>query len=205
MCVSFLRLVTRIGIVSEEIVDETDQYEDNRGKYHAKRLTNAAIMRGSVWIPLRFFSHSHGPQDRRTRMEPEPRCPGRGHSPLDLDAAPGRSAVVYAAHVAQATTAPTADSSAPTAVPRTAIGGPRDGVVASYDPAEIWGGECVAAQEVTGTALQHVYIEWCIHMCVMLFLFPPFSFFSMCERGVEEPLFRGVDRGPSMLCSWCSA
>jgi len=35
-------------IISEEIVDETDQYEDNQSKRHAKRLTNAAVMRGIV-------------------------------------------------------------------------------------------------------------------------------------------------------------
>ncbi|KAF8439366.1 hypothetical protein L210DRAFT_3672866 [Boletus edulis BED1] len=35
-------------IISEEIVDETDQYEDNQSKQRAKRLTNAAVMRGIV-------------------------------------------------------------------------------------------------------------------------------------------------------------
>ncbi|KAG8220684.1 hypothetical protein J3R82DRAFT_2972 [Butyriboletus roseoflavus] len=35
-------------IISEEIVDETDQFEDNQSKRHAKRLTNAALMRGIV-------------------------------------------------------------------------------------------------------------------------------------------------------------
>ena len=33
-------------IISEEIVDETDRYEDNQSKKRAKRLTNSAIMRG---------------------------------------------------------------------------------------------------------------------------------------------------------------
>ncbi|KAF9221277.1 DUF21-domain-containing protein [Gyrodon lividus] len=35
-------------IISEEIVDETDRYEDNQSKRYAKRLTNAAVMRGIV-------------------------------------------------------------------------------------------------------------------------------------------------------------
>jgi metal transporter CNNM len=33
-------------IISEEIVDETDRYEDNRSKRRAKRATTATIMRG---------------------------------------------------------------------------------------------------------------------------------------------------------------
>ncbi|KAI0785929.1 hypothetical protein C8Q75DRAFT_722099 [Abortiporus biennis] len=33
-------------IISEEIVDETDQYEDNQSKKRARRLKNAAVMRG---------------------------------------------------------------------------------------------------------------------------------------------------------------
>ncbi|THU94253.1 DUF21-domain-containing protein [Dendrothele bispora CBS 962.96] len=35
-------------IISEEIVDETDRYEDNVNKKKAKRITNASIMRGYV-------------------------------------------------------------------------------------------------------------------------------------------------------------
>ncbi|KAI5983575.1 hypothetical protein EDD15DRAFT_2201955 [Pisolithus albus] len=35
-------------IISEEIMDETDRYEDNQNKKQAKRLTNAAVMRGIV-------------------------------------------------------------------------------------------------------------------------------------------------------------
>ena len=33
-------------IIAEEIVDETDQYEDMHSKRKAKRTSNAAIMRG---------------------------------------------------------------------------------------------------------------------------------------------------------------
>ena len=33
-------------IISEEIVDETDRYEDNQSKRRARRLKNAAVMRG---------------------------------------------------------------------------------------------------------------------------------------------------------------
>ncbi|KAG1756220.1 uncharacterized protein EDB91DRAFT_1091253 [Suillus paluster] len=35
-------------IISEEIVDETDRYEDNQSKRRAKRITTAAVMRGIV-------------------------------------------------------------------------------------------------------------------------------------------------------------
>jgi hypothetical protein len=40
-------------IISEEIVDETDLYEDNQSKRRAKRVTSAAVMRGCV--PPFFF------------------------------------------------------------------------------------------------------------------------------------------------------
>ena len=33
-------------ILSEEIVDETDRYEDNQSKKRAKRIATAATMRG---------------------------------------------------------------------------------------------------------------------------------------------------------------
>ncbi|KAG2135098.1 hypothetical protein DEU56DRAFT_807792 [Suillus clintonianus] len=35
-------------IISEEIVDETDRYEDNQSKSRAKRMTTSAVMRGIV-------------------------------------------------------------------------------------------------------------------------------------------------------------
>jgi len=35
-------------IISEEIVDETDRYEDNQSRRRAKRMTTAALMRGIV-------------------------------------------------------------------------------------------------------------------------------------------------------------
>ncbi|KAG1746917.1 hypothetical protein EDB19DRAFT_1894123 [Suillus lakei] len=35
-------------IISEEIVDETDRYEDNQSKRRAKRMTTSAVMRGIV-------------------------------------------------------------------------------------------------------------------------------------------------------------
>ena len=35
-------------IIAEEIVDETDRYEDNQSKRRAKRMTTAAVMRGCV-------------------------------------------------------------------------------------------------------------------------------------------------------------
>jgi metal transporter CNNM len=39
-------------IISEEIVDETDQYEDNQSKRRAKRMTTAAVMRGCAVVSL---------------------------------------------------------------------------------------------------------------------------------------------------------
>jgi len=47
-------------IISEEIIDETDQYEDNQTKRRAKRLTNAAVMRGIVERERRNTSVSRG-------------------------------------------------------------------------------------------------------------------------------------------------
>lgn len=42
-------------IISEEIVDETDQYEDNQSKRRAKRMTTAAVMRGCAFPFLCTF------------------------------------------------------------------------------------------------------------------------------------------------------
>jgi hypothetical protein len=39
---------TEQEIISEEIVDETDRYEDNFHKVKARRMTTAAVMRGLV-------------------------------------------------------------------------------------------------------------------------------------------------------------
>ncbi len=39
-------------IISEEIVDETDQFEDNQSKRRAKRMTTAAVMRGYAFFPF---------------------------------------------------------------------------------------------------------------------------------------------------------
>jgi metal transporter CNNM len=33
-------------IILEEIIDETDRYEDNHSKKRAKRMTTSAVMRG---------------------------------------------------------------------------------------------------------------------------------------------------------------
>jgi len=45
-------------IISEEIVDETDRYEDNQSKRRAKRMTTSAVMRGSVKLHHHHLSHS---------------------------------------------------------------------------------------------------------------------------------------------------
>jgi len=54
-------------IISEEIVDETDRYEDNHHKKRAKRVTTAAIMRGIVERERR--------KDAVSLLWPEPRSP----------------------------------------------------------------------------------------------------------------------------------
>jgi len=41
-------------IIAEEIVDETDRYEDNQSKRRARRMTTAAVMRGGFFFF--FFS-----------------------------------------------------------------------------------------------------------------------------------------------------
>ncbi|KAJ7466471.1 hypothetical protein FB451DRAFT_1340600 [Mycena latifolia] len=50
-------------ILSEEIVDETDLYEDNVGKKHAQRVTSAAVMHGIVERRARDFSFSSSSSD----------------------------------------------------------------------------------------------------------------------------------------------
>ncbi|KAJ6554849.1 hypothetical protein B0H19DRAFT_1263143 [Mycena capillaripes] len=47
-------------ILAEEIVDETDRYEDNVTKQQAKRITTAAVMRGIVERQQRGLSRSIG-------------------------------------------------------------------------------------------------------------------------------------------------
>ncbi|KAJ7778910.1 hypothetical protein B0H16DRAFT_800065, partial [Mycena metata] len=62
-------------ILSEEIVDETDRYEDNVSKQHAKRMTTAAVMRG---LPLIFrSSQDRGAPPRRLRRARGARSLGR--------------------------------------------------------------------------------------------------------------------------------
>lgn len=45
-------------IISEEIVDETDRYEDNQHKRRAKRMTTHEIMKGYGDYPLLLVSLS---------------------------------------------------------------------------------------------------------------------------------------------------
>ena len=59
-------------IISEEIIDETDRYEDNHSKRRARRMTTSAIMRGIVERERRAES-VHG--NERTPLL-------RGESPL---------------------------------------------------------------------------------------------------------------------------
>ncbi|TFK66310.1 DUF21-domain-containing protein [Pluteus cervinus] len=65
-------------IISEEIVDETDRYEDNQSKRRARRLTTAAVMRGIVERERRKDSVS------RTRT-PDERAPLLLSTSPDMD------------------------------------------------------------------------------------------------------------------------
>ncbi|KII86274.1 hypothetical protein PLICRDRAFT_177845 [Plicaturopsis crispa FD-325 SS-3] len=60
-------------IISEEIVDETDLYEDNQGKKQAKRITNATVARGIVERERRVNT---GAADERTPLLSPPRPEG---------------------------------------------------------------------------------------------------------------------------------
>ena len=44
-------------IISEEIIDETDRYEDNHSKRRARRQFNAKAMRGYAPHPLPLHFH----------------------------------------------------------------------------------------------------------------------------------------------------
>ena len=45
-------------IISNEIIDETDQYEDNHSKRRVRRQTNASVLLGCVINALFFFQSS---------------------------------------------------------------------------------------------------------------------------------------------------
>ncbi|KAG1836830.1 hypothetical protein DFJ58DRAFT_846757 [Suillus subalutaceus] len=45
-------------MISEEIVDETDQYEDNQSKRHAKRMIDATVMRDIVELERSAFTRT---------------------------------------------------------------------------------------------------------------------------------------------------
>ncbi|KAG2128770.1 uncharacterized protein EDB93DRAFT_1256561 [Suillus bovinus] len=61
-------------IISEEIVDETDRYEDNQSKKRAKRMTTATIMRGIV--------EREGRERSLTRVTSSDRIPLLRETPL---------------------------------------------------------------------------------------------------------------------------
>ncbi|KAF5346076.1 hypothetical protein D9756_010834 [Leucocoprinus leucothites] len=63
-------------ILSEEIVDETDRYEDNQSKKRAKRLTTAAVMRGIVERRIRDASIDN---DRTPLLNGSGRRPSVGY------------------------------------------------------------------------------------------------------------------------------
>ncbi|KAG6909584.1 hypothetical protein DXG01_016623 [Tephrocybe rancida] len=60
-------------ILSEEIVDETDRYEDNQSKRRAKRMTTSAIMRGIVERQKRAESVRSNRDESSPLLGPNPR------------------------------------------------------------------------------------------------------------------------------------
>ncbi|ODN82343.1 hemolysin [Cryptococcus wingfieldii CBS 7118] len=62
-------------IIGEEIVDETDRYEDNHSKKAVKRAGTAAVMRKSS-----HFHHQRGIIERRRVLNAFSRVPSRGES-----------------------------------------------------------------------------------------------------------------------------
>jgi metal transporter CNNM len=80
-------------IISEEIVDETDQYEDNQSKRRAKRMTTAAVMRGCVFSLsyIQIVTDGCSIVERERRTDPanpnsDERMPLLGVSPGLLEA-----------------------------------------------------------------------------------------------------------------------
>ncbi|PPQ98287.1 LOW QUALITY PROTEIN: hypothetical protein CVT26_013511 [Gymnopilus dilepis] len=70
--IKFLADVPPKEIISEEIVDETDRYQDNQSKRRAKRETSAAIMRGIVERERRRENNSNNskePSERAPLLE----------------------------------------------------------------------------------------------------------------------------------------
>ncbi|KAG2135141.1 hypothetical protein DEU56DRAFT_400233 [Suillus clintonianus] len=66
-------------IISEEIVDETDQYEDNQSKRHANRMINATVMRDIVERERSIFTRTstiEPPQVPSVNIETMPLLPG---------------------------------------------------------------------------------------------------------------------------------
>jgi metal transporter CNNM len=62
-------------MISEEIVDETDQYEDNQSKRHAKRMINTTTMRDIVELERSIFPQT-STQVTSMNIEVVPLLPG---------------------------------------------------------------------------------------------------------------------------------
>lgn len=68
-------------IISEEIVDETDQYEDNQSKRYAKRMINTTAMRDIVERERSIFTRTstiESTQMTSANIEAVPLLPGTG-------------------------------------------------------------------------------------------------------------------------------
>ncbi|KAG1855957.1 hypothetical protein F4604DRAFT_1685614 [Suillus subluteus] len=66
-------------MISEEIVDETDQYEDNQSKRHAKRMIDATVMRDIVELERSAFTRTstiESTQVTSVNIETVPLLPG---------------------------------------------------------------------------------------------------------------------------------
>ncbi|ELU43354.1 glycosyltransferase family 25 domain-containing protein [Rhizoctonia solani AG-1 IA] len=77
-------------IISEEIVDETDRYEDNRHKRRAKRQSTAAIMRGIVerekrrWSFNSYGDNAAGSDTPRTSSRAPTPKPTPSREPMEI-------------------------------------------------------------------------------------------------------------------------
>jgi len=77
-------------IISEEIVDETDRYEDNQSKRRAKRMTTSAVMRGIVERHKDSLVHFSGERSPLLGGSP-PARPGPEHFHTFYDAVTSES------------------------------------------------------------------------------------------------------------------
>ncbi|KAI0258675.1 DUF21-domain-containing protein [Gloeopeniophorella convolvens] len=85
-------------IISEEIVDETDRYEDNQSKRRARRMTTATVMRGIVERERRNDSAAVSVGERTPLLGAWPSSPDPGAS---VQATPNPNGTSYSAALSE--------------------------------------------------------------------------------------------------------